>query len=137
MKGKGLIRRFAPPAVAFGAGVAAILPSSAYGFPYGNDLPHHYRMALAFYDSMRAGDLYPGLIASTNGGFGDFSPRLYPPLVYQLLAAGRAAAGDWYAGSFLVFSLLSAAGCLGVYLWARAFLAPRHAALAGALYAFV
>lgn len=137
MKGKELISRFAPAAVVFGAGVAAILPAAAYGFPYGNDLPHHYRMSLAFYDSIRAGNFYPRLIASTNGGFGDFSPRLYPPLVYYLLAAGRGVAGDWYAGSFLVFSLLSAAGCLGVYFWARAFLAPRHAALAGALYAFV
>jgi len=137
MKCKELTRRFAPAAVACGAGVAAILPAAARGFPYGNDLPHHYRMSLAFYDSIRAGNLYPGLIASTNGGFGDFSPRLYPPLVYYLLAAGRGVAGDWYAGSFLVFSLLSAAGCLGIYFWARAFLAPRHAALAGALYAFV
>ena len=130
-------KKWAPLLLVVASGVAALLPAAFRGIPSGNDLPHHYRVAQAFYESAREGDLYPGWLASANGGYGDLSPRFYPPGLYYLLAAARALTGDWYAGSLVCFALLSVVGCLGVYFWARAFLPPHVAAWAGALYAFV
>lgn len=135
--GGGTGRKWAPLLLVMAAGAAALLPAAFQGIPEGNDLPHHYRVAQSFFDSVRAGDLYPGWLATSNGGYGDLSPRFYPPGLYYLLAAARAAAGDWYAASLVCFALLSAAGCVGVYYWAGAFLPRGVAAWAGALYAFV
>jgi hypothetical protein len=130
-------RKWAPLLLVLASGVAALLPAALQGIPEGNDLPHHYRVAQSFFDSVREGDLYPGWLATSNGGYGDLSVRFYPPGLYYLLAAARALTGNWYAASLVCFALLSAAGCLGVYFWARAFLPRNAAAWAGALYAFV
>src|ERR671929_82853 len=91
MKSKELIRRLAPAAVVFVAGVAAILPSSAYGLPYGNDLPHHYRMALAFYWAtmlaekswVKIGFTQAGRWADYNRNF-LFQREVYPETVWVL-----------------------------------------------------
>lgn len=130
-------RGWVPVAVVLAAGVAALLPAAVFGIPDGADLRHHYRVALSLYESLREGNLYPGLVAWSNGGFGDFSQRFYPPVLYYLLAAARALTGSWYAGSLVLFALLSAAGCVGVYVWARLFVSRGAAAWGAALYAFV
>lgn len=113
-----------------------MLPAIIYGIPRGNDLPHHYRAALSFYDSVRKGTLYPGWNAEAGGGYGDVSFRFYPPAAYYALAAARAVAGNWYDASLFLFALLSVVGGLGVYFWARIFLPENLAAWAGALYTF-
>jgi hypothetical protein len=117
-------------------GALALLPVMLYGVPRGNDLPHHYRMAISFYDSIRDGTLYPGWNAEANAGYGDASFRFYPPAAYYALSAARALAGNWYDASLLLFALLSAAGALGVYFWARIFLHASLAMWAGILYTF-
>ena len=33
-----------------------------YGVPYGLDLPHHYRLAQGFLESIQSGDFYPSWI---------------------------------------------------------------------------
>lgn len=118
-------------------GALALLPAILYGIPRGNDLPHHYRTAISFYDSIREGTLYPGWNAEASGGYGDASFRFYPPAAYYALAAARALAGNWYDASLFLFALLSAAGALGVYFWARVFLPARLAMWAGILYTFI
>ncbi|HVG19869.1 MAG TPA: 6-pyruvoyl-tetrahydropterin synthase-related protein, partial [Blastocatellia bacterium] len=93
-----------------------------------------YRTALSFYDSIREGAVYPGWNAEASGGYGDPSFRFYPPAAYYAFAAARALAGNWYDASLLLFALLSAAGALGVYFWARTFLPASLAVWAGILY---
>ena len=122
--------------IVIAVGVFALLPAIIYGVPRGNDLPHHYRTAISFYDSIREGVLYPGWNAEANGGYGDPSFRFYPPGAYYALASARALAGNWYDASLFLFALLSAAGALGVYFWARIFLPANLATWAGILYTF-
>jgi hypothetical protein len=117
-------------------GASAMLPAILYGIPRGNDLPHHYRTAISFYDSISAGALYPGWNSEAGGGYGDASFRFYPPAAYYALAAARALAGNWYDASLLLFVMLSAVGALGAYFWARVFLPASLAAWAGVLYVF-
>jgi hypothetical protein len=112
-----------------------LLPALLYGVPSNIDLWNHFRFALPFYDSLHAGNLYPGWLAESTGGYGDPSFRFYPPGVYYLLAAARMITGNWYAASLLSFTLLSVMGGLGAYLWAQAFLPRRTAIWAGAFYA--
>jgi hypothetical protein len=112
-----------------------LLPALFYGVPGNIDLLNHFRFALPFYDSLQAGNLYPGWLAESTGGYGDPSFRFYPPGVYYLLAAARMMTGNWYAGSLLSFTLLSVMGGLGAYLWAQTFLPRRTAIWAGAFYA--
>ena len=117
-------------------GTAALLPAMIYGIPSGPDLPEHFRNALSFNEALRSGHSYPGWRFDSNGGYGDASFRVYPPGLLYLLSAAHALTGDWYVGSLLAFTLISMAGCLGVYFWACS-LYPRHLALwAGVFYAF-
>lgn len=133
---RGLFSRRRWP-VLFVAAVSALvlLPALFYGVPSNIDLWNHFRFALPFYDSLQAGNLYPGWLAESTGGYGDPSFRFYPPGVYYLLAAARVMTGNWYAGSLLSFTLLSVMGGLGAYLWAQTFLPRRTAIWAGAFYA--
>src|SRR6185312_2449514 len=90
-----------------------------YGVPpYLGDLPHHYRLAQGFFESIMAGDFYPSCRASTNGGYGDPSVRFYPPAIYYTLSFFRLLTRDWYIATLLTLSLLPVLGCLGMYLWA-------------------
>jgi hypothetical protein len=114
--------------------VLALTPAIFRGVPSNNDTWNHFRFALPFYDSLRAGEWSPGWLAESNGGYGDPSFRFYPPATYYLLGAGRAVTGNWYAASLVVFTLLSALGGLGVYFWGRAFLPPQLAMWAGIFY---
>jgi hypothetical protein len=134
---KALIKRFGPALLALFAGAVALLPVVIWGVPKNNDLANHYHFALPFYEAIQRGDIHPGWLASPNFGYGDTVVRFYPPALYYLLAAGRALAGNWYSGSVMVLTLLSALGSFAAYFWARSYV-PRHIAVwAAVFYAFM
>ena len=112
-----------------------IVPAILWGIPSNLDLTNHFRFALPFHDAIAAGDLYPGWLAESNGGYGDPSFRFYPPGLYYLLAAVRMLLGDWYAATLVTFVLLSIAGGLGMYFWARSILPSSSASWAAFFYA--
>ncbi len=121
-------------AIVVAVAAAVIAPTVLWGMPSARDLSNHFRFALPFYDGLRQGNLYPGWLADSNGGFGDASFRFYPPALYYLLALARALTGNWYAASVLAFAMVSAAGALGVYLWTREFTSSQNAMWAGIFY---
>lgn len=118
-------------------GLAAMLPAIIYGVPNGADLANHFRFVQPFYEAMQHGNFAPGWLAESNYGLGDARFRFYPPGLYYLLALGRYLTGNWYASTLLTFTLLSILGGLGLYFWARVYLAPRWALWAGILYIIV
>jgi uncharacterized membrane protein len=132
-----LVKRFGPIALALLAGGIVLLPAMFLGMPKNNDLANHYHFAIPFYEALRHGDIYPGWLATPNYGYGDVVVRFYPPALYYLLAAGRAITGNWYAGSLLVMSCLSALGSLGAYFWARSYVPRNIAVAAGVFYALM
>lgn len=105
-----------------------------YGVPYGVDLPHHFRLAQGFFESIKGGDFYPSWLSSTNGGYGDPSVRFYPPALYYLLSLFRLLTGDWYVATLATLTLLTVSGCLGMYVWASALTDRPYAVLAALLY---
>lgn len=111
--------------------VVALLPVIVLGIPNGADLFNHYRLALPFYDSIRAGVFYPGWLAESNNGLGDPRFRFYPPGLYYVLAATRILFGNWYAGSIACLVFLSVLAGVGLYFWARMFFEPKIAMWAG------
>jgi chromate transport protein ChrA len=123
-----------PALVVVAVAVLALAPAMLRGVPSNIDLWNHYRLALPLYDAVRNGELSPGWLAESSGGYGDPSFRFYPPGAYYLLGATRALTGDWYAGSLVAFTLLSILGGLGVYFWARASLTRQQAMWAGVFY---
>ncbi|HMH45606.1 MAG TPA: 6-pyruvoyl-tetrahydropterin synthase-related protein [Pyrinomonadaceae bacterium] len=127
------IKRIAPVLLAMLAGAIVVLPAILFGMPNNNDLANHYHFAIPFYEALRQGNLYPGIFASPNFGYGDVVVRFYPPALYYLLAAGRFITGNWYAGSLLAMTLVSGLGSLGAYFWARCYV-PRNLAVAAALF---
>ena len=131
------IKRFAPALLALFAGAIALLPAIIWGIPHNNDLANHYHFAIPFYEAIQHGDIHPGWLATPNFGYGDVVVRFYPPALYYLLAAGRTLTGNWYSGSLLVLTLLSALGSLGAYFWARSFVPPHIAVWAGVFYALM
>src|SRR5712691_7649605 len=128
-----LIKRFGPVLLALFAGALALLPVVIWGMPNNNDLANHYHFALPFYEAIQRGDIHPVWLASLNFGYGDAVVRFYPPALYYLLAAGRALTGNWYSGSLLVLTLLSALGSFAAYFWARSYM-PRHIAVWAAVF---
>ena len=116
------------------AGALAVLPIMIFGVPNGADLPNHLRFALPFYVALQSGHLHPGWLAESNYGLGDLRFMLYPPGLYYLLSASRVLTGEWYSAAIVTFVLLSIAGGLGAYLWARSIFEPRIAMWAGILY---
>jgi hypothetical protein len=134
---KILARRLWPCGLVGVVGVVAMIPAVIFGIPGGHDLPSHLRFAIPFYNAIHAGTLHPGWLAESNGGFGDPAIRFYPPALYYMLAATRALTGDWYNGILLGFALFSVLGAIGAFFWARCFLPPNLAVVAGVLYAFV
>jgi uncharacterized membrane protein len=131
------IKRLRPPAFALLAGAVVVLPAIVLGMPKNNDLANHYHFAIPFYEALRHGHLYPGWLASPNYGYGDVVVRFYPPALYYLFAAGRAITGNWYAGSLLVVTFLSALGSLASYFWARSFVSRNIAIAAAVFYALM
>jgi hypothetical protein len=116
-------------------GAAVIVPMMFWGVPSALDLSHHFRLAMPFYDGLRAGHLYPGWLAESNHGLGDASFRFYPPALYYLLAAAKAVTGNWYAATVSTFGVLSMLSAFGIYFWAREFTSSRNAMWAGIFYA--
>ncbi|MFN2576309.1 MAG: 6-pyruvoyl-tetrahydropterin synthase-related protein [Pyrinomonadaceae bacterium] len=135
---KSLLRGFSPETIQVLAlltvAVVAVSPILFYGFPSNQDLSNHFRFALPFYEALRSGHLYPGWLAESNNGFGDASFRFYPPGLYYLLALARTLTGNWYAATSSTFVVLSMAGALGVYLWAREFASSTTAMWAAIFY---
>lgn len=115
------------------AALVALIPIFIWGIPVGPDLNHHYRFAVAFHDSIRGGDLYPGWLGGSNFGYGDARLRFYPPGLYYLLSASRVLTG-WYSATILTFCVLSIAGGLGVFFWSRSLCSTRTAMWAGIIY---
>jgi hypothetical protein len=105
-----------------------------YGVPFGVDLPHHYRLAEGFFESIKAGDFYPSWLGSTNGGYGDPSVRFYPPALYYLLSFFRLLVGDWFLATLFTLTVLTVTGCLGMYLWASVLTRKSYAVLAALIY---
>jgi uncharacterized membrane protein len=123
------------PTIAFAvvASFLTIVPAIVWGIPSNLDLTNHFRFTLPFYDAIAGGDFYPGWLAESNGGYGDPSFRFYPPALYYVLAAARFVIGNWYGATLVGFVLLSIAGGLGMYFWARSFV-PAHTASWAALF---
>lgn len=117
------------------ASLAIMSPTLIWGMPSSRDLSNHFRFALPFYDSLRAGHFYPGWLAESNSGYGDASFRFYPPALYYLLAFARMLTGNWFAATIATSTLLSVLGGRGVYLWAREIGCGRLAVWAGILFA--
>jgi hypothetical protein len=105
-----------------------------YGVPFGVDLPHHYRLAQGFFESIKAGDFYPSWLGSTNTGYGDPSVRFYPPALYYLLSFFRLLVGDWFLATLFTLTLLTVTGCLGMYFWATVLTRKSYAVLAALIY---
>src|SRR2546430_12905234 len=117
--------------------IAALAPAILWGVPASRDLQHHFRLALAFKQSLSQYNFYPGWLAEANNGYGDVSPRFYPPGLGFLLAGVRTVIESWYATALIAFMLLTLIGGVGVYLWARNFSDPRIAMGAGVIYIFM
>jgi hypothetical protein len=132
-----LTNRFGTYALLGLAGLSALVPAMIWGIPAGHDMPSHLRFAQTLFDAISAGTLHPGWGAEANGGFGDPGIRLYPPLLYYLLAVTRALSRNWYNSIILGFVALSVLGALGMYFWARCLLPRNLAVVAGVLYAFI
>ena len=118
------------------AALLVLVPVLLWGIPTGADLVNHYRYALPFFDSIQHGNLQPGWLAESNGGYGDPRLRFYPPALYFLLALFHSVLA-WYWASIASFVLLSILGGLGVYLWAREYVSPSQATVAAICYAVV
>jgi hypothetical protein len=114
--------------------IAIMAPTLIWGMPSSRDLTNHFRFALPFYDSLRAGNFHPGWLAESNSGFGDASFRFYPPALYYLLALFRLVIGNWFAATITTATFLFALGGFGVFFWARALGQERNAMWAGILY---
>ncbi|HEU4507166.1 MAG TPA: 6-pyruvoyl-tetrahydropterin synthase-related protein [Pyrinomonadaceae bacterium] len=121
-------------AILISVSLAVIAPTLLWGIPSNLDLINHFRFALPFYDAIVTGDIYPGWLAESNGGYGDPSFRFYPPALYYLLAAARFAIGNWYGATLVVFVLLSITSALGMYFWTRSILPAHQAAWASMFY---
>ncbi len=117
--------------------LALLLPIIIFGIPNGADLPNHLRFAVPFYDSIQSGHLHPGWLAESNYGLGDPRFIFYPPGLYYLLSAGRRLTGEWYSATILVFLILSVAGAIGAYSWARTIFNPTVALWTGVFYALM
>src|SRR2546425_9640355 len=66
-------------------GLLGSLALYLFGVPYGVDLPHHFRLAQGFFESIKGGDFYPSWLASTNGGCGEPSVIIFLPSEFLLL----------------------------------------------------
>src|SRR5512133_1823445 len=103
----------------------AIAPALINGVPAARDLQHHFRLALAFRESISQGDFYPSWLAASNNGYGDVSLRFYPPGLAILLSLTRSVTGNWYSAALIVFLFLTLIGGLGTYKWATNFYPSR------------
>ncbi len=115
--------------------ILAMVPVLVFGVPSNRDLSNHFRFILPFYDAIASGNFYASWLAESNAGYGDPSFRFYPPGLYYVLYLFRFATGDWYISTLLTFTVVSIAGSLGMYFWARSIMPASHSMWAGVLYA--
>jgi uncharacterized membrane protein len=134
VRGFHLRPEFRRIAVIVGISIAIILPAVFFGIPSNLDLTNHFRFALPFYDAVSNGDLYPGWLAESNGGFGDASFRFYPPALYYLMTIVRLLTGNWYSATLITFGLLFVLGAIGVYEWTKSIYSPTIAMWAAILF---
>ena len=112
-----------------------VAPAWWKGIPTGNDLQQHYQFAVSLSEAWEAGEIYPpGWAAQENKGYGGIGLRFYPPLAYAVMVAGKLLTGQWYAGSILAFAFWLALGGVGMYWWARSWLAAEGSLLAALIY---
>ena len=123
------------PAIVVAVSILVIVPAIVWGIPSNLDLTNHFRFALPFYDAIAGGNLYPGWLAESNGGYGDPSFRFYPPALYYLLAASRFVIGNWYGATLAAFVTLSIVSGLGMYFWSKSILPSQGAMWASFFYA--
>jgi len=114
-----------------------IAPMIFAGIPEGNDLAQHLRFAAVFYDSIRAGDFFPGWAGGENMGFGGIGTRYYPPVAYYLMALTQMLTGSWFETVWMNAFFWMFLGSAGVYFWAKEWLSSGQAFLAAALFALV
>jgi hypothetical protein len=120
--------------VLLAAAVILSLPIFYFGMPIGNDLPQHFRFAIAFYDALRNGEVYPSWIGETNLGFGDAGVRFYPPLAYYVVALFRFLVPTWNAALASSICFWFFVGGAGVYLLAREWASERASLIAALLF---
>lgn len=113
---------------------AIMLPVLLKGIPFGYDLPHHYQCAMTFAESIKTEDFYPSWSLNRNFGFGGMESRLYPPISHYSLALGYLLTGDWHLASWLIFTIFTFLGGLGVYLWAKEYMPSSQAVFAGVIF---
>jgi uncharacterized membrane protein len=113
---------------------AVMVPTFLFGIPSNRDLINHFRFALPFFDSLKAGHLHPGWLAESNSGYGDASFRFYPPALYYLLSIFRLLTGDWHAATLLTFTSIFITGALGIYGWTRTLFSSSTALWASTLF---
>lgn len=120
--------------ILLGAAVILTLPIFFLGMPSGNDMPQHYRFAIAFYDALRSGDIYPAWVDSTNLGFGDAGVRFYPPLAYYVVALFRIIVPSWNAALGCAICYWFLVGGTGVYQLAREWTSEKASLIAALLF---
>jgi uncharacterized membrane protein len=129
-------KHFNPYLMLILAGAIATAPMFVWGIPASRDFLHHFRLSMAFYDSMSNGNFYPGWLSESNSGFGDVSVRFYPPALSYLIAGGKFLFGNWNAAFKMVLLLITIIGGIGTYWWAKAVTASKYAVCAGIIFIF-
>ncbi len=114
--------------------ILILTPVLLKGIPFGYDLPHHYQCAMTFAESIKTGDFYPSWSLNRNFGFGGMESRLYPPISHYSLALSYLLTGDWHLASWLIFTIFTFLGGLGVYLLAKEYLPSNQAVFAGVIF---
>src|SRR5437588_4520743 len=99
--------------------IAIMTPTLIWGMPSSRDLTNHFRFALPFYDSLRAGNFHPAWLAESNSGYGDASFRFYPPALYYLLAFSRLVFCVWFETTFVSAQHLSLLCDVYEFVWSR------------------
>jgi hypothetical protein len=98
--------------------------------PVTHDAWMHFNQMQAFYQGLAAGRSYPRWQADTHSGYGAPTTSFYPPGVYYLTSLCFALLRDWLRVWLATYWLLSFAGALSLYAYAR-----RHLSRGGALLA--
>lgn len=117
--------------------LVAMIMVPLVGIPDGGDVSQHLQFAFTYHDAILNGDFLPGWGANENHGFGSIGIRFYPPIAYYLLTFARLLTGSWYDAAWINFLFWMFTGAVGVYFWAREWLAPPYSALAGAIFVVV
>ena len=130
-------RKYLNLGILFLTSVTIVTPIIFYGIPSGSDTPQHYQFAITFFNSLQAGNLYPGWADATNSGYGDVGIRFYPPLAYYVMVGFRYLAGSWYDASILTFTFWFFLSGIGMYYWCREWFSENASLAAAVVYIFM